>query len=147
MTPEIGKIAKQAFADSFIFYLQAHYYHWNVEGRHFSQDHKFFETIYLDVQASLDKFAEQLRAMQTYAPAVFDRLKELATIEQLDDIPTAEMMYSNLIDSNEKVLKSLHSAFDLLEANHLHGFSDFIAERIDAHSKHQWMLRSTIKQK
>ena len=147
MTPEIGKIAKQAFADSFIFYLQAHYYHWNVEGRHFSQDHKLFETIYIDVQASLDKFAEHLRAMQTYAPAVFDRLKELATIEQSDDIPTAETMYSNLIDSNEKVLKSLDSAFDLLEANHLHGFSDFIAERIDAHSKHQWMLRSTIKQK
>ena len=62
MTPEIGKIAKQAFADSFIFYLQAHYYHWNVEGRHFSQDHKLFETIYIDVQASLDKFAEHLRA-------------------------------------------------------------------------------------
>jgi DNA-binding ferritin-like protein len=33
MTPEIGKIAKQAFADTFLFYLQAHYYHWNVEGR------------------------------------------------------------------------------------------------------------------
>ena len=145
MTPEIGKIVKQAFADSFLFYLQTHYYHWNVEGRHFAQDHELFGKIYEDVQASLDTFAEQLRAMGTYAPAMFDRLKELSTIEQSDDIPPADIMYQNLIDSNEKVLKSLNSAFDILEANHLHGFGDFVAGRIDAHSKHQWMLKSSLK--
>jgi len=145
MTPEIGKIVKQAFADSFLFYLQTHYYHWNVEGRHFAQDHELFGKIYEDVQASLDTFAEQLRAMGTYAPAMFDRLKELSTIEQSDDIPPADIMYQNLIDSNEKVLKSLNSAFDILEANHLHGFGDFIAGRLDAHNKHQWMLKSTLK--
>jgi starvation-inducible DNA-binding protein len=145
MTPEIGKIVKQAFADSFLFYLQTHYYHWNVEGRHFAQDHELFGKIYEDVQASLDTFAEQLRAMGTYAPAMFDRLKELSTIEQSDDIPPADIMYQNLIDSNEKVLKSLNSAFDILEANHLHGFGDFIASRLDAHSKHKWMLKSSLK--
>jgi DNA-binding ferritin-like protein len=32
-----------------------------------------------------------------------------------------------------------------LEDNHLHGFGDFIAGRIDAHNKHQWMLKSTLK--
>jgi starvation-inducible DNA-binding protein len=145
MTPEIGKITKQAFADTFLFYLQAHYYHWNVEGRHFSEDHKLFETIYEDVQEAIDKFAEELRAMGTYAPGIFDRLKELSTIQQSDEIPTAEKMYSNLIDSNEKVLKSLDAAFDILEENHLHGFSNFIADRMDAHSKHGWMLKSTLK--
>jgi len=145
MTPEIGKIAKQAFADSFLFYLQAHYYHWNVEGRHFGQDHKLFETIYIEVFEAIDKFAEELRAMGTYAPGVFERLSELSTIQQSDEIPAAENMYENLIDSNDKVLKSLHAAFDMLEANHLHGFSDFIAERINRHSKHGWMLKSTVK--
>jgi starvation-inducible DNA-binding protein len=83
--------------------------------------------------------------MGTYAPGVFDRLKELATIQQSDEIPVAEKMFQNLLDSNEKVLKSLGVAFDILEANHLHGFGDFIAERMDAHSKHGWMLKSTLK--
>lgn len=145
MTPEIGKITKQAFADTFLFYLQAHYYHWNVEGRHFGQDHELLGKIYEEVFGSIDKFAEELRAMGTYAPGVFDRLKELSTIQQSDEIPMAEKMFQNLIDSNEKVLKSLDTAFDVLEANHLHGFGDFIAGRIDAHSKHGWMLRSTLK--
>lgn len=145
MTPEIGKIAKQAFADTFLFYLQAHYYHWNVEGRNFPQDHELLGKIYEEVFGSIDKFAEELRAMGTYAPGVFDRLRELATIQQSDEIPVAEKMFQNLLDSNEKVLKSLGVLFDILEANHLHGFGDFIAERMDSHSKHGWMLKSTLK--
>jgi DNA-binding ferritin-like protein len=42
-------------------------------------------------------------------------------------------------------MKSLDAAFDILEKNHQHGFSNFIADRLDKHKKHQWMLKSTIK--
>ena len=145
MNEELIKAMKIAFATEYSFYLKAHFYHWNVEGRNFSQDHELLGKIYEEVFGSIDKFAEELRAMSTYAPGVFDRLKELATVQQSDEIPVAEKMFQNLIDSNEKVLKSLGAAFDVLEANHLHGFGNFVAERIDAHSKHAWMLRSTLK--
>ena len=145
MTPEIKLKAKQAFADSFIFYLQAHYYHWNVEGRHFSQDHTLFGTIYEEVQDNLDKFAEEIRTIGTYAPGIFDRFMDLSSIQQTADIPSAEEMYSTLIEKNARVIESLTELFEMLEGNRLHGFGDFIAGRIDAHNKHQWMLTSTLK--
>ena len=145
MTPEIKQKAKQAFADSFIFYLQAHYYHWNVEGRHFSQDHGLFGTIYEEVQDNLDKFAEEIRTIGTYAPGIFDRFVDLSSIQQTADIPSAEEMYSTLIEKNARVIESLTELFEMLEGNRLHGFGDFIAGRIDAHNKHQWMLTSTLK--
>ena len=145
MTPEIKQKAKQAFADSFIFYLQAHYYHWNVEGRHFSQDHTLFGTIYEEVQDNLDKFAEEIRTIGTYAPGIFDRFMDLSSIQQTADIPSAEEMYSTLIEKNARVIESLTELFEMLEGNRLHGFGDFIAGRIDAHNKHQWMLTSTLK--
>ena len=145
MTPEIKQKAKQAFADSFIFYLQAHYYHWNVEGRHFSQDHELFGKIYEEVQDNLDKFAEEIRTIGTYAPGIFDRFMDLSSIQQSSDIPSAEEMYSTLIEKNTRVIESLTELFEMLESNRLHGFGDFIAGRIDAHNKHQWMLRSTLK--
>lgn len=145
MTPEIKLRAKQVFADVFLFYLQAHYYHWNVEGRHFSQDHKLFGDIYEDVQESIDKFAEQLRTLDTFAPGVFNRFMDLANIEQESTIPNSEEMYDRLIASNEEVIAGLTELFMMLEENHLHGFGDFIAGRIDAHNKHQWMLKSTLK--
>ena len=145
MTPEIKQKAKQAFADSFIFYLQAHYYHWNVEGRHFSQDHTLFGTIYEEVQDNLDKFAEEIRTIGTYAPGIFDRFMDLSSIQQTADIPSAETMYQTLIEKNARVIESLTELFEMLEGNRLHGFGDFIAGRIDAHNKHQWMLTSTLK--
>ena len=145
MTPEIKQKAKQAFADSFIFYLQAHYYHWNVEGRHFSQDHELFGKIYEEVQDNLDKFAEEIRTIGTYAPGIFDRFVDLSSIEQTADIPSAEEMYSTLIEKNARVIESLTELFEMLEGNRLHGFGDFIAGRIDSHNKHQWMLTSTLK--
>jgi DNA-binding ferritin-like protein len=50
-------------------------------------------------------------------------------------------MYDKLIASNEEVIAGLTELFMMLEENHLHGFGDFIAGRIDAHNKHQWMLQ------
>jgi len=145
MTPEIKLKAKQAFADSYLFYLQAHYYHWNVEGRHFSQDHELFGKVYEEVYGEIDKFAEEIRTLGTYAPGVFDRFMDLSQIEQEARVVDAEEMYSKLIDSNTKVIEILTELFEMLEANRLHGFADFIGGRIDSHNKHQWMLRSTLK--
>ena len=145
MTPEIKLKAKQAFADSYLFYLQAHYYHWNVEGRHFSQDHDLFGKVYEEVYGELDKFAEEIRTLGTYAPGVFDRFMDLSQIQQEARVVDAEEMYSKLIDSNAKVIEILTELFEMLEANRLHGFADFIGGRIDSHNKHQWMLKSTLK--
>ncbi len=145
MTPEIKLKAKQAFADSYLFYLQAHYYHWNVEGRHFSQDHELFGKIYQEVYGALDKFAEEIRTLDTYAPGVFDRFMDLSQIEQEARIIGAEEMHSKLIGSNSKVIQILTELFEVLEDNKLYGFADFVGERIDAHNKHQWMLKSTLK--
>ena len=145
MTPEIKLKAKQAFADSYLFYLQAHYYHWNVEGRHFSQDHGLFGKVYEEVYGEMDKFAEEIRTLGTYAPGVFDRFMDLSQIQQEARVVEAEEMYSKLIDSNTKVIEILTELFEMLEDNKLYGFADFVGERIDAHNKHQWMLKSTLK--
>src|SRR6056300_400304 len=107
MNPEVKSRAKQAFADSFLFYMKAHYFHWNVEGRHFSQDHELFGKIYEEVYGALDKFAEEIRTLDTYAPGVFDRFMDLSQIEQEARIIDAEEMHSKLIDSNSKVIQIL----------------------------------------
>jgi starvation-inducible DNA-binding protein len=145
MNSEIRLKAKQAFADSFLFYLKAHYFHWNVEGRHFSQDHELLGKIYEEVYGALDKFAEEIRTLDTYAPGIFNRFMNLSNIEQKGQIPSAEEMYSELMQDNQKVISNLTLLFDMLEDLKLYGFADFIGERIDAHNKHQWMLRSTLK--
>ena len=109
------------------------------------QDHELFGKIYQEVYGALDKFAEEIRTLDTYAPGVFDRFMDLSQIEQEARIIGAEEMHSKLIDSNSKVIQILTELFEMLEDNKLYGFADFVGERIDAHNKHQWMLKSTLK--
>ena len=145
MDDQIKIIVKRAFANSFVFYLKAHFYHWNVEGRMFGQDHDLFGKIYEEVQRSLDKFAEEIRSMDSYAPGTFDRFKEFSEIQQESNVPSAEQMYANLLQDSDTVIKQLTNTFEELEKRKMYGFADFIGERIDAHNKHAWMLRSTLK--
>src|SRR6056300_1236374 len=113
MNPEVKSRAKQAFADSFLFYMKAHYFHWNVEGRHFSQDHELFGKIYEEVYGALDKFAEEIRTLDTYAPGIFNRFINLSNIEQKGKIPSADEMHSELMQDNQKVISNLTLLFDM----------------------------------
>ena len=144
---ELVQAMKKALADTFAFYLKTHGFHWNVEGRSFAQDHALFGTIYEEVYGSLDRFAEEIRTMDAYAPASFARFSELTTIEDEIKILNAQGMYEKLLADNSIVMASVEQAYELAEAAHNHGLSNFLAERQDAHAKHAWQLRATLKQR
>jgi starvation-inducible DNA-binding protein len=144
---ELVQAMKKALADTFAFYLKAHGFHWNVEGRTFAQDHEFFGTIYEEVYGSLDKFAEEIRVMDAYAPASFARFSELTDIEDEIKILTAQGMFEKLLADNAIVMASVEQAYVLAEAARNFGLSDFLAGRQDAHAKHGWMIRATLKQR
>ena len=142
---ELKQALKQAFANSFAFYLKAHYFHWNVEGMLFSQFHDFFGNIYQEVYASIDSFAENIRKIDSYAPGSFSRLSQLAEINDEERIPPAKNMLEILLQDNDIVLESIKTAYDTAESVGAVGLSDFLAGRQDAHMKHGWMLRATLK--
>jgi len=141
----LQEIMKKLLADSFAMYLKAHNYHWNVEGPLFSQYHDFFGKIYEEVYGSIDATAEEIRALDTYAPGSFSRFSELTDIEDETTIPSPVMMCSRLYDDNQKVIQTLDIAFKLATQFDKQGLADFLAGRIDAHNKHAWMLRSIMK--
>lgn len=142
---ELAKAAKIAFASEFSFYLKAHNFHWNVEGVNFKQFHDLFGEIYEEVFGSVDSFAEQIRALGSYMPGSYTRFSMLSQIEDETDILDAHSMVATLLADNEKMIEIFKMVFELSEQNKTYGFSDFVAGRIDAHSKHGWMLRSILK--
>lgn len=142
---QLIKAMKIAFASEYSFYLKAHYFHWNVEGIHFKQFHDLFGEIYEEVFGSIDMFAENIRKLNSYTPGSFTRLNMLAQIDDEVTVPPAEQMVKELLEDSDKMVKILKMVFDYAEQNGQHGLSDFIAGRMDAHQKHIWMLRSTLK--
>jgi starvation-inducible DNA-binding protein len=141
----LQEMMKKVLADTFAMYLKAHNYHWNVEGINFPQYHEFFGNLYEELHGAIDPIAEQIRALDAYAPGSFTRFMELTDIEDETTIPMAQEMARKLIVDNEKVLNTLNVAFKLAEQFDKQGLADFIAGRIDTHSKHGWMLRSISK--
>jgi starvation-inducible DNA-binding protein len=142
---KLHQASKIAFASTFSFYLKAHYFHWNVEGLNFLEYHKLFGKIYEEVYDSIDPFAEKIRSLGTYMPGSYTRLSMLTQIEDETNILDRESMVNELLEDNNKILKILKMVYNLAESENQHGFSNFLAERMDAHQKHRWMLRSSLK--
>ena len=136
---------KKVHADAFTFYLKAHFYHWNVEGSDFPQYHDFLQNLYQEVFASVDTLAELMRTLDSYAPGTLTRLKELTTIEETDDVPDAKTMMSRLLQENNILRASLLTAYTTADTTGEVGISNFLQDRIQAHEKHAWMLRSILK--
>jgi starvation-inducible DNA-binding protein len=137
---------KTLLATEYAFAIKAQLFHWNVEGPDFSQLHKFFGKIYDEVYGnSIDRTAEYIRAMQDYAPGSFERFAELSQIQGQTKIPRARLMIEELLQNNDQMLNLLNECFAAAEQENQQGIANFIAERIDAHQKHGWMLRSFLK--
>lgn len=131
---------RQAFCTSFVFYLKAAGFHWNVVGENFVQMHDLFGKIYGEVYDSIDGFAERMRIMGFVAPGSLATILENSAISETRDILDCEAMVEVLISDNDAVLRRLNVAFELVPDQ---GIKDFLASRIDAHGKHGWMLRSS----
>jgi starvation-inducible DNA-binding protein len=142
---QLQKAAKVAFASEFTFYLKAHYFHWNVEGIHFRELHDLFGTIYEEVYGAIDDFAEKIRSMGAYAPGSNSRFNVLSQIDDETSVLPPDQMVQELLQDSDNMVIILKKVYDLAEAAGEHGFSNFLAERMDAHRKHSWQLRATLK--
>lgn len=132
-------------ANSFVFYLKAQNYHWNVEGKNFPQYHEFFGCLYKEVYDSIDSTGEEIRALGEYAPGSLRRFIELSDLTEEVAVPELQQMLINLYNDNETIIKTLLSAFRQAEALDRIGLADYVSARIDAHRKHSWMLKACMK--
>jgi starvation-inducible DNA-binding protein len=137
---------KTLLATEYAFVIKAQQFHWNVEGPDFAQLHKFFGKIYEEVyKNSIDQTAEYIRTLDDYSPGSFERFQELSQIKGQTKIPRARLMIEELLANNGQMLELLNQCFAEAEQENQQGIANFIAERLDAHGKHSWMLRSFLK--
>ena len=137
---------KILLATEYAFVVKAQLFHWNVEGPDFAQLHEFFGDIYNEVyDNSIDRTAEYIRTLEDYTPGSFERFQELSIIQGQTKIPRARLMIEELLANNGQMIELLNNTFEAAQNERQEGIANFIAERIDAHGKHGWMLRSFLK--
>lgn len=137
---------KTLLATEYAFVVKAQQFHWNVEGPDFAQLHEFFGEIYQEVyNNAIDRTAEYIRTLDDYTPGSFERFLELSQISGQTKIPRARLMIEELLANNGQMLELLNQCFAEAEQENQQGIANFVAERIDAHGKHGWQLRSFLK--
>ena len=138
-------IMKVVLGTMFALYLKVHAAHWNVEGAHFSEYHRFFAELYTDIWQSIDDIAEQVRQLDAYAPGSLERLVELSRIKSNNDILAPNDLIIMMMKDTEIAIATLTEALHLAEQADKQGLINFLAGRIQAHSKQRWQLRATAK--
>lgn len=141
----LQEILKVALAETFIFYLKSHNYHWNIEGPNFTQYHSFLGDLYDEVFDSIDPLAEHIRTLDVYVPGSCERFKQLSKIQDELLIRTPKEMFNNLLLDNSILIGTLNEAFQAATEANKQGIANFLADRIDIHEKHNWMIRSLLK--
>lgn len=137
---------KILLATEYAFVVKAQFFHWNVEGSDFAQLHEFFGDIYEEVNDnSIDRTAEFIRVLDDYTPGSFERFQELSQITGQTKVPRARLMIEELLQDNQRMIDLLNQCFASATQEQQEGIANFIAERLDAHGKHGWMLRSFLK--
>ena len=108
---DLKQSMKVAMASTFVFYMKAHYFHFNVEGIFFKQFHDLFGAIYEEVYGSIDQFGEEIRALGSYTPMSIGRFQELSVIDEPPGVVSAEEMVNELMQDNAKLIELLNQVF------------------------------------
>lgn len=144
---ELIEKLKVVLASTFAGALKSQAYHWNVVGSDFPQLHDFFGTVYLDYQAAVDPLAEHIRQLGAFAPQTLTRMKELSIVSEDEKVLSAEKMVASLKICNENLMKEVTACYEMAEKQKMYGLSNYLQDRITAHSKFNWMLTSIILKK
>lgn len=135
----------RVLADSYTLYLKTHNFHWNVTGPMFQTLHLMFETQYNELALAVDQVAERIRALGLPAPGTYAEFAKLTSIAEDKGVPSAQDMIRLLVTGHETVARTAREAFAAAEAAGDQPSCDLLTQRMQAHEKSAWMLRSLLE--
>ncbi len=142
---KVCQLLQQVLADEHVLYVKTRNYHWNVQGVHFGQLHKFFEEQYTVLAVQIDEIAERIRSLGYFAKGSMDDFIELARLEETDHLNgDATQMLQNLLIDHETVIQILRHDIDECEKLGDMGTNDFLTALMEVHEKMAWMLRAHL---
>jgi starvation-inducible DNA-binding protein len=142
---KIAKGLSALLADSYTLYLMTHNFHWNVTGPQFNSLHLMFMGQYTEQWNALDIIAERIRALGHPAPGTYGQFVKLASIREVDGVPSANDMIRHLVAAQEATARTARKLFKVVEAANDQPTADVLTQRLDVHEKTAWMLRSLLE--
>lgn len=132
-------------ADTYTLYLKTHSFHWNITGSMFNSLHTMFETQYVELWSAADVIAERIRSLDFPAPGSYSQFVKLSAIKEEPGVPDWRGMVEQLVDGHETAARTGRAVFKLADKADDQPTADLVTQRLEAHEKTAWMLRSLLK--
>jgi len=141
---QVAEALSRVLADTFTLYLKTHTFHWNVTGPMFHTLHLMFEEQYNELWVAGDAIAERIRALGHVAPGSYREFSKLTYIQEADVVPSDAEMMAELLRDNETAARTARRALSIARAAVDAPTEDLLTQRVRAHEKAAWMLRSML---
>lgn len=141
---DVAEALTRVLADSHAVYLKTHGYHWNVRGPEFFTLHGLLEQQYREIWAALDDIAERIRALGILAPQSASAFGNLTSIKDGDPEKEAPAMLKELMQDHETLIATARAAVSTASEAGDEASADLLTQRLAAHEKFTWMLRSSL---
>ena len=142
---KVVQTLKQIQADSAVFYIKLHNYHWNVKGPDFHPAHTALEKMYDEVTDQMDEVAE--RVIQI-GEKPFVTLKDLLAASKIkEDKGTSfdsKTIIKSILPDYEYFLKSFKTLSDLADEADDKATASLADEKIVGLEKAIWMLKAQL---
>lgn len=135
----------KVLSDTYVLLGKTHGFHWNVTGPQFHSLHEMFEEQYRDLVEAVDEIAERMRALGFFAPGSLSQFLGQSDIEDEPGVPSSEDMIRQLARDNELLSRTCKAVVDRTETPGDTVTEDLMNQRMAAHDKAAWMLRSTLR--
>ncbi|MDE5925941.1 MAG: DNA starvation/stationary phase protection protein, partial [Helicobacter sp.] len=136
---------KQIQADSAVFYIKLHNYHWNVKGADFHPVHSALESMYDEITEQMDEVAE--RVIQI-GEKPFVTLKDMLAASKIkEDKGTSfdsKTILKSVLPDYEYFLKSFRELSDLAGDANDKATVALADEKVAALEKAIWMLKAQL---
>ena len=143
---EIATKLGDILAASYTLQIKTHNFHWNVTGPNFGTLHLLFENQYNELFAANDVIAERIRAVGEFAPGSLAAFQRRSEVEDAPDKPpAAEAMIATLVRDHETLSGRCGALRVIADDSDDTATGDLMNERMAAHDKHAWMLRSHLQ--
>jgi starvation-inducible DNA-binding protein len=136
---------RKVLTSNFALYLKTHMFHWNIEGSDFPEYHSFFGDVYDDLWNQTDTLAEFIRQLDEKAPGSLTVYSQQSLIKDEEGFPGAMEMFQKLQADTQTMITLYEQLYHVAEEAHEHQISNYAADRLAAHKKTAWMVRSILK--
>lgn len=140
----IARVINPLVADSFALFVKTKNFHWHMSGSHYRDYHLLLDEHAEQLFAMIDVLAERVRKLGEKTIHSIGQIKELQSIQDVNDTLSADEMLDDLLQENKGFLLRMRAAHEVCSNGNDVATTSILENYIDETERRIWFLFETL---